>query len=160
MGVWDYIKNSGNFPEAENWALDWVGMIPGKRESRRVIGEHIMIQQELERAEQYHDRVAYGGWPMDDHPPGGIDSKNLEPCQQIYNDLARIAKISASIETAEGKADAVIDGWNRDIGDGQTHQWQAPMNTDVPWIKLEWDEVQKIDEIQLTFDSGLNRRLF
>ena len=53
MGVWDYIKNSGNFQEAENWALDWVGMIPGKRESRRIIGEHIMVQQELERAEPF-----------------------------------------------------------------------------------------------------------
>ncbi|MCK4826065.1 FAD-dependent oxidoreductase, partial [bacterium] len=73
LGVWDYIKNSGDYPDSANWALDWVGMIPGKRESRRIIGDHIMIQQEMESAELYADRVAYGGWPMDDHPPGGID---------------------------------------------------------------------------------------
>src|SRR5690606_501089 len=30
-GIWDYIKNSGNFPEAETMTLEWVGMIPGKR---------------------------------------------------------------------------------------------------------------------------------
>lgn len=34
-GVWDYFKNSGKFPEAENLTLEWVGTIPGKRESRR-----------------------------------------------------------------------------------------------------------------------------
>jgi len=56
-------------------------MIPGKRESRRIIGDHVMIQQELERAEPYYDRVAYGGWPMDDHPPGGIDRNELNPCR-------------------------------------------------------------------------------
>ena len=38
-GVWDYIKNSGHFPEAENHALDWVGSLPGRRESRRFIGD-------------------------------------------------------------------------------------------------------------------------
>ena len=38
-GVWDYIKNSGNFPEAETMTLEWVGHIPGKRESRRFEGD-------------------------------------------------------------------------------------------------------------------------
>ena len=83
LGVWDYIKNSGNHPESAEWALDWVGMIPGKRESRRIRGDHVMTQQVLERAEPYPDRVSYGGWPMDDHPPEGIDRKDLEPCTQI-----------------------------------------------------------------------------
>ena len=34
-GVWNYFKNSEKFPEAENLTLEWVGTIPGKRESRR-----------------------------------------------------------------------------------------------------------------------------
>src|SRR5690606_31926132 len=38
-GVWDYIKNSGNFPEADTMTLEWVGAIPGKRESRRFEGD-------------------------------------------------------------------------------------------------------------------------
>lgn len=33
LGVWDYIKNSGKYPEAANRAIDFVGMIPGKRDS-------------------------------------------------------------------------------------------------------------------------------
>ena len=193
---------------------------------------------------------------MDDHPPGGIDSKDLEPCQQINfeqpyhiplrsiysvnrpnllmagrnisashvafsstrvmatcatmgqaagtaaaycvknkclpaeivadndrlkwyqqlllkddqaligirnqdsHDLAPKAKVTASAETLEGKAIKVIDSWNRDVGDGKTHQWQAPIDGAEPWIQLQWDGPQKLSEIQLTFDSGLHRRLF
>src|SRR5208283_2675148 len=47
MGVWDYIKNSGQFPEAANFAMDWVGMMPGRRGSRRLIGDHILTQNDL-----------------------------------------------------------------------------------------------------------------
>jgi hypothetical protein len=39
MGVWNYIKNSGNHPASEYWALDSVGMMPGKRGSRRLVGD-------------------------------------------------------------------------------------------------------------------------
>ncbi len=39
MGVWDYIKNSGDFPDSSFWAMDWVGMMPGKRGSRRLLGD-------------------------------------------------------------------------------------------------------------------------
>ncbi|MBN2000079.1 FAD-dependent oxidoreductase [candidate division KSB1 bacterium] len=86
LGVWDYIKNSGEHPDSANWALDWVGMIPGKRESRRLKGEHVMIQQEMEDAEEYPDRVAYGGWPMDDHPPCGMDCTGQSPFRSIKFD--------------------------------------------------------------------------
>ena len=41
LGVWDYIKNSGEHPSSANWALDWLGMVPGKRGSRRLLGDHI-----------------------------------------------------------------------------------------------------------------------
>lgn len=72
MGVWDHIKNSGQHPRSENWALEWVGAIPGKRESRRFVGDHILKQPECERGEVFGDAVAYGGWTMDLHPPKGI----------------------------------------------------------------------------------------
>ena len=256
FGVWDYIKNSGEYPASANWALDWVGMIPGKRESRRIMGDHVMIQQEMEKAELYPDRVAYGGWPIDDHAPEGMNNtdqkpnisikfqkpyqiplrslysknrpnllmagrnisashvafsstrvmatcatmgqaagtaaawceskkcfpkdivanqNNLQSFQQLLlkndqslininnedpNDLARLAKIRASSETRDGKAQSVTDGWNRHIKDGKTHQWQAPMTGKEPWIELEWDNPQKISEIQITFDTGLSRKLY
>ncbi|GIN72554.1 hypothetical protein J14TS2_30290 [Bacillus sp. J14TS2] len=84
LGVWDHIKNSGNHPESENWALDWFGFLPGKRESRRFIGQHVLTQNDLQDAIPFEDTVAYGGWSMDTHPPKGIDEKDEKPCNQPY----------------------------------------------------------------------------
>ncbi len=70
-GVFDYIKNSGNF-EAENLALDWVGSVPGRRESRRVYGDYVLNQNDIDAKTRFVDAVAYGGWTMDDHTVGGI----------------------------------------------------------------------------------------
>ena len=89
MGVWDYIKNSGEFPDSANWALDWIGMMPGKRGSRRLVGDHILTQHDLIRGD-FADAVAIGGWPMDDHPPGGFDRADLPPntvlrTPEVYN---------------------------------------------------------------------------
>lgn len=82
LGVWDHIKNSGNHPESANWAFDWFGFLPGKRESRRFLGQHVLTQNDLEQAVDFADVIAYGGWPMDTHPPQGIDAKEAEPCSQ------------------------------------------------------------------------------
>ena len=90
-GVWDHIKNSGRFPDAETWAMDWIGMVPGKRESRRIEGDHILTQADLEGGNPpFDDAVAIGGWPLDDHPSGGFDLADQEPftsipVPQVYN---------------------------------------------------------------------------
>lgn len=256
MGVWNYIKNSGEHPESEYWALEWVGMIPGKRESRRILGEHVMVQRELEEAVLYPDRVSFGGWPMDDHPPGGMDDRDRPPCVQIQfdrpysiplrslcsvdrpnllmagrnisashvaltstrvmatcaamgqaagaaaafcvaerclprdvvsdaarlkrfqqrllrddqsllgignedpDDLARTARVSCSHHASESPPERVIDGWNRDTGDGCSHQWRAAMGEGVPSLRLDWKRPQTLRRVQLVFDSGLHRKLF
>ena len=72
-GVWDYIKNRA--PEREksaNWALEWLGSLPGKRENRRYVGLHTLTQNEVRDEGKFDDIVAYGGWPMDDHHPAAI----------------------------------------------------------------------------------------
>ncbi|NLF77802.1 MAG: FAD-dependent oxidoreductase [Chloroflexi bacterium] len=74
-GVWNYIKNSGQFPEAETLTLEWVGHIPGKRESRRFEGDYILRQQDVIEQRQHTDAVAYGGWALDLHPADGIYSE-------------------------------------------------------------------------------------
>lgn len=71
-GVWNYIKNSGNFPEAETLTLEWVGMIPGKRESRRFEGDYILRQQDVIEQRMHDDAVAFGGWSLDLHPSDGV----------------------------------------------------------------------------------------
>ncbi|MGC0273321.1 FAD-dependent oxidoreductase [Pseudactinotalea sp. Z1739] len=81
-GIWDYIKNSGKF-DAENLTLEWVGSVPGKREYRRVLGETIMTQMDIEQDRRKPDAIGFGGWSIDLHPPKGV----YEPrgaAQQIY----------------------------------------------------------------------------
>ncbi|OME87318.1 pyridine nucleotide-disulfide oxidoreductase [Paenibacillus sp. FSL A5-0031] len=70
-GIWDYIKNSGKF-EADNMTLEWVGSLPGKREYRRFVGDYILNQNDIVAQEQFEDRVAFGGWSIDLHPPKGM----------------------------------------------------------------------------------------
>ncbi|TXG35166.1 FAD-dependent oxidoreductase [Seonamhaeicola maritimus] len=84
-GVWDYIKNSGNFPEAENLALDWVGSLPSRRESRRFIGDYIVSEKDMTEHKHFYDAVAFGGWSLDEHNPGGIEDISEPPSYFHYH---------------------------------------------------------------------------
>lgn len=70
-GVWDHIKNGGDHG-AENYELEWVQFLPGKRESRRILGDYVLREQDVAAGTRFADAVAYGGWPMDIHPPEGF----------------------------------------------------------------------------------------
>ncbi|HNX15582.1 MAG TPA: FAD-dependent oxidoreductase [Oscillospiraceae bacterium] len=86
-GVVDYVKNSGEV-KADDWGVDWVGMLPGKRESRRYIGDHVLTQNDVRSEGRFEDIVAYGGWPMDDHHPDGFRHKGpptvYHPAPSLY----------------------------------------------------------------------------
>ncbi len=71
-GIWDYIKNSGRFPDSDTMTLEWVGSIPGKRESRRLMGDHILTQHDVLGQVHFDDTVALGGWSIDIHPASGV----------------------------------------------------------------------------------------
>ncbi len=71
FGIWDHIKNKGEHGY-ENWELEWVGFLPGKRESRRYVSDHVLTQRDVEGGGNFQDVIAYGGWPMDDHNPMGM----------------------------------------------------------------------------------------
>lgn len=71
FGVWDHIKNHGDHG-ADNWELEWVSFLPGKRESRRYVGDYILTQNDVENCTPFEDVVAYGGWQIDNHLPGGF----------------------------------------------------------------------------------------
>lgn len=83
-GVWDYIKNSGKFPEAATLTLEWVGAIPGKRESRRFEGDYMMKQQDIIEQRLHEDAVAFGGWSVDLHPADGVFSEK-PGCNQWHS---------------------------------------------------------------------------
>lgn len=71
FGVWDLIKNHPD-GRAQNWELEWIGALPGKRENIRYVGDHILTQGDILAGGRFDDLVAYGGWTMDDHHPGGL----------------------------------------------------------------------------------------
>lgn len=74
-GVWDHFKNSGEFPEARNLTLEWVGTIPGKRESRRFEGDYMLSQRDIVEQRIHRDAVSFGGWAVDLHPADGVYSE-------------------------------------------------------------------------------------
>ena len=250
LGVWDYIK--------KQWTTSRIGGVgpsilsacsPASARTGASWATHILTQRELEHAEPFADRVAYGGWPMDDHPPGGIDARDLPPvhsdspraavlhtaavalqrrpeepvhggpqperlpCSPVVNprhgdlldprdrrlarpqrsaskrtayrgtlppnasrmarlqqillrddqallgvrnsddaDLARSAQIRASSEDAGRPGEKPsIDGSNRDVGDGATHQWRAAMADGEVWLELAWDEPQTVARVTVDF---------
>ncbi|MFT3822811.1 MAG: FAD-dependent oxidoreductase [Chitinophagaceae bacterium] len=83
-GVWNYIKNSGNFPDAATYTLEWVGTIPGKRESRRFMGDYVLVQQDVVEQRVHEDAVSFGGWSIDLHPADGVFSE-LPGCNQWHS---------------------------------------------------------------------------
>ena len=72
-GIWDHVKNGGDHG-ADNYVIDWISPITGKRESRRIMGDVILNQNDIMENRNFLDAVAYGGWPIDIHPPEGVFS--------------------------------------------------------------------------------------
>lgn len=251
-GVWDHLKNVGDHG-IENYDLDWVGMVPGHRESRRLEGEYILTENDIRSNRIFDDAVAYGGWPMDNHVPGGIKdldqfpskvynftgcysipfrcyySKNVpnlmmagrdistskmafssvrimgtcavggqavgtaaamavkynclpkevgeyhitelqqkllkEDCfipgfkNQDEKDLARKAKVTASSQTEDGKAENVINGISRGT-DESSNFWESEKLTDGGGVlRLEFSKPESINQVRLTFDTDLSHEI-
>ncbi len=84
MGLWDYIKNSGKFPEAKNLALDSIGMIPGKRDSYRIMGRKLFSQHDIRGKWRDHpDQVGTVGWTLEDQPSSGFYAFDERPAMHV-----------------------------------------------------------------------------
>ncbi len=70
-GIWDHIKNGGDHG-AQNFDLQWVGMLPGMRESRRLEGDYMLTENDIFDNRIFPDAVAYGGWDCDNHVAHGL----------------------------------------------------------------------------------------
>lgn len=81
LGIWNYIKNSGRY-DAEDLQLEWLGLYPGRRGSRRLVGRETLTQRDVTGGLGRPGAVAYGGWYMDSHPSGGVLS-DKEQCRQL-----------------------------------------------------------------------------
>ncbi|MCX7046781.1 MAG: FAD-dependent oxidoreductase [Candidatus Sumerlaeota bacterium] len=80
FGYWDFIKN--RWPDRErarDHALTFVPFMNAKRETRRLVGDYIMKQQDAQAGTMFPDRISYGGWSLDVHNPKGIFSGKEGP---------------------------------------------------------------------------------
>lgn len=97
LGVWDWMKNKDAWMKEKctNYVLDWMGQVPGKRESRRIMGRYFINENELSIHQSFPDDIGHGGWFLDLHTPGGLLAENAEPmASEGYSD--------ASVERAKG----------------------------------------------------------
>lgn len=88
LGVWDWIKNRDPQTRelAANYALDWIGQVPGKRESRRIMGKYLMTEHDPAGRAVFEDEIAFGGWFLDLHTPGGLLAPTSEPSSAEHYD--------------------------------------------------------------------------
>lgn len=66
---WSYIKNHMSLSEYDNLALSWVAYVMGKRESRRLMGDYILKQEDLEKRVWHEDASFTTSWSIDLHRP-------------------------------------------------------------------------------------------
>ncbi len=73
---WSFLKNNYSGKETyTNRSLEWVAYVSGKRESRRLLGDHILKEQDITNFIRYPDGTASTSWSIDLHYP---DPKNTE----------------------------------------------------------------------------------
>lgn len=106
-GVWDHIKNDGNHGAA-NYDLEWVGMLPGTRESRRLEGEYMLTENDLHNNTVFPDAVAYGGWASDNHVAHGLKDFDKMP-SEIF-DFDGLYTIPYRCYVAKGMDNLFISG--------------------------------------------------
>jgi len=70
-GNWAFLKNkSKNKDEYKDRALNWMTYIAGKRESRRLVGDVLFKQQDIEGEYiKYNDAIVTGTYSIDQHFP-------------------------------------------------------------------------------------------
>lgn len=91
-GNWAYLKNrSSRKLEFANRRLAWVACIGGKRESRRLLGDVILCQQDIESRRPYVDASVTTTWGMDLHYPNPQDSEYFPGME--FRSIAKIKPI-------------------------------------------------------------------
>ncbi|WP_154859021.1 FAD-dependent oxidoreductase [Cyclobacterium xiamenense] len=73
-GNWSYLKNE-KADKYSHHELAWVAYIGGKRESRRLMGDHVLTQMDIQDGIMYPDGSVTATWTIDLHFP---DAKNSQ----------------------------------------------------------------------------------
>ncbi len=75
---WAYIKNHASFrDEYANSYLGWMAHVAGKRESRRLVGDFVLREQDLTDFIIHPDGCVSTSWYIDNHEPDPENSKHF-----------------------------------------------------------------------------------
>ncbi|MDC7218103.1 MAG: FAD-dependent oxidoreductase [Spirochaetales bacterium] len=79
-GNWSFLKNESKEKEKyKNYNLAWVAYIGGKRESRRILGDVILKEQDILNKVFYPDASFTTTWTIDLHYPRALEGFKEEP---------------------------------------------------------------------------------
>ena len=70
---WSYLKN--RLKRHPDRSLDWVAYVSGKRESRRLMGDYIYKQDDIEKAVFHEDATFATTWSIDLHSPDPANTR-------------------------------------------------------------------------------------
>jgi len=80
LGFYDHVKNYWSGKEkAKYYKFNHASIMNGRRESRRLIGDYILTQDDCTSGRIFEDAVSYTGWALDVHHPMGIYSGKEGP---------------------------------------------------------------------------------
>ncbi|MDR1224728.1 MAG: FAD-dependent oxidoreductase [Tannerella sp.] len=82
FGNWSYLKN--NHPKYANRKITWMAFLSGKRESRRLMGDIILNQNDILNQVRYDDASFTTVWPIDLHYPDPRNSRFF-PGQEFFS---------------------------------------------------------------------------
>ena len=75
---WSHLKNHmKDNSEYDNLSLDWVAYIAGRRESRRLMGDYILKQDDIDKNVYHEDGSFTCSWSIDLHFPDPENTKNF-----------------------------------------------------------------------------------
>lgn len=75
---WSFLKNKlKDNKKYKNRALDWVAYIAGKRESRRLLGDYILKQDDIDKNVYHEDASFVTTWSIDLHFPDSLNASHF-----------------------------------------------------------------------------------
>jgi hypothetical protein len=90
-GNWAFLKNHSNDKaQYANRQLSWVAHVAGKRESRRLLGDVVLCQQDIQERCEYPDTFVTTTWSIDLHYPEPENSKYF-PGQEFKTICTQLA---------------------------------------------------------------------
>ncbi|MDR6555214.1 FAD-dependent oxidoreductase [Paenibacillus qinlingensis] len=127
LGYWDFLKNRSKYQETlSTYSIDWIGMYPGKRESRRLEGDVIVSERHIYEDPCWPDRVSTSGMFVDIHINGGLLNRTEPPelsnADANYKDYTLVAPYSIPLRSLYSRSIANL--------------WMAGRNISVSRVAL------------------------